>query len=174
MRSDAEIVEEVLEGRKTAYALLVERYESAARAVAAQIVGNHHAAEEAAQEAFITAYEKLATLRKKSAFGPWILKIARRRALRMAGEGSRMVPFDEARTGRGPTPNARLSEDTRLVLDSVSRLPGHERRVVMLKYFSGQSVRDIAAVTGRPLGTVTKQLSRARARLRKMLKEVES
>lgn len=174
VKSDAEIVEEVLRGRKTAYALLVERYEGGARAVAAQILGSHHAAEEAAQEAFVTAYEKLATLRKKSAFGPWILKIVRRRAFRMAGERNRMVSLDEVRTGCGPNPNARVSEATRLVLESVSRLPGHERRVVMLKYFSGQSVRDIAAITGRPVGTITKQLSRARARLRKMLKEVES
>jgi len=51
------------------------------------------------------------------------------------------------------------------------RLPKHERAVVMLRYFEGHSVKVIGTMTGRPVGTVTMQLSRARARLQKWLKE---
>ena len=53
------------------------------------------------------------------------------------------------------------------------KLPSHERQVVMLKYFSGKSIREIAEMTGRAVGTVSKQLSRAHERLRNILKGTE-
>ncbi|MHC4184765.1 MAG: RNA polymerase sigma factor [Planctomycetota bacterium] len=53
------------------------------------------------------------------------------------------------------------------------KLPESEKQVVMLRYFSGQSVREVAEMLGRSVGTVTKQLSRAHKRLRNTLKESE-
>jgi RNA polymerase sigma-70 factor (ECF subfamily) len=51
------------------------------------------------------------------------------------------------------------------------RLPDHERDVVTLHHLDGHSVQAVADLTGRPLGTVTKQLSRAYERLRETFKE---
>lgn len=65
--------------------------------------------------------------------------------------------------------NGRLDKTTEQVLKAVLALPRQEQRVVMLRYFKGHTVRDIATILDRPVGTVTKQLSRARARLRKQL-----
>ena len=48
-------------------------------------------------------------------------------------------------------------------------LPSQEQRVVLLRYFEGHPVGDIARMIGRPIGTVTKQLSRAHARLRRQM-----
>jgi DNA-directed RNA polymerase specialized sigma24 family protein len=58
-----------------------------------------------------------------------------------------------------------------VLLEAVMRLPDHERNAVLLCHFQGHSVRDAAALTGRTVGTVTKQLSRAYARLRAALKD---
>ena len=52
---------------------------------------------------------------------------------------------------------------------AVSSLPEHERTVTVLRYFNGHSVIEIADLTGRPVGTITKQLSRALKRLRDKL-----
>jgi len=52
------------------------------------------------------------------------------------------------------------------LLNLISRLPDHERVLIGLRFFDGQSVAEIAQITARPVGTVTKQLSRAIARLR--------
>ena len=52
------------------------------------------------------------------------------------------------------------------LLTLVGRLPDHERVLVGLRFFDGHSLAEVATITGRPLGTVTKQLSRAIARLR--------
>jgi len=68
-----------------------------------------------------------------------------------------------------PHRNGELDEASRALLAAVDRLPEQERVVVMLNYFSGQPVSAIAQMTGRPIGTVTVQLTRARARLRTWL-----
>jgi RNA polymerase sigma factor (sigma-70 family) len=53
------------------------------------------------------------------------------------------------------------------------KLPANEQQVVMLRYFSANSVKDVAEISGRSVGTVTKQLSRAHKRLRIMLERSE-
>jgi RNA polymerase sigma factor (sigma-70 family) len=52
------------------------------------------------------------------------------------------------------------------LLAAVMRLPERERQLLMLRHFGGHSVADIAEMLGRPVGTVTKQLSRSYGRLR--------
>ncbi|MBN1805002.1 MAG: sigma-70 family RNA polymerase sigma factor [Sedimentisphaerales bacterium] len=52
------------------------------------------------------------------------------------------------------------------------KLPQQEKRAIMLHHFDRHSVRTIAEMTGRSVGTVTKQLSRAYTRLRKHLLEL--
>jgi RNA polymerase sigma-70 factor (ECF subfamily) len=59
------------------------------------------------------------------------------------------------------------------LLDAIARLPDHERLVISLRYFDARSIAEVAELTGRPVGTVTKQLSRAIARLTLILKEFE-
>jgi RNA polymerase sigma-70 factor (ECF subfamily) len=60
------------------------------------------------------------------------------------------------------------------VVQYIARLPEHERIVVVMRYVNGRSVKDIADSTGRPVGTITKQLSRAIERLRDWLTQVQS
>ena len=55
------------------------------------------------------------------------------------------------------------------VVEKLGRLSEHERTLVVLRYINGHSMAEIAEMTGRPIGSVTKQLSRAIAQLRKWL-----
>jgi RNA polymerase sigma factor (sigma-70 family) len=71
----------------------------------------------------------------------------------------------------GPADNGCIDEQTRRLLAAVLRLPKHEQEVLTLRYFEGHPVKTISEITGRPVGTVTMQLSRARTRLQKWLKE---
>lgn len=173
MPTDAELVKAVLDGRRECFAELVQRYERAACAAATDVLGDDHAAQDAAQEAFVAAYRKLPGLRDRSAFGAWVIKIARRQAARMARRSrpelsleGRPDPPDKGRDGR-------LDEATQRLLSAVMRLPAHERTAVILRYFDGRDVQAIAEITGKPVGTITKQLSRAYARLRERLKDMQ-
>lgn len=172
MESDKELVASVLAGRREAFADLVRRHERALLAVAAQVLGDFQAAQDAVQEAFLLAYRKLNTLRKPEAFGAWACRIARRVAATMGRNRRKAEPLrdDLAAPPLDGQPDDRL----RLVLRHMGKLPEHQRQTLLLRYFAGHSAEQIAAITGRPEGTVKAQISRAVAKLRERLKEAEA
>jgi RNA polymerase sigma-70 factor (ECF subfamily) len=169
VRPDGEIVQAVIGGDRAAYALLVRRYERAVRATAIRVLHDPHLADDAAQEAFVAAYEALGKLREPSAFAAWLLLIARQRATRIAKKRERSLNDYPSSAGIAPSHGAVSSDDTEAILIAIDALPEHERVVVMLRYFEDHDVQSIGRILGRPTGTVTKQLSRAHERLRKRL-----
>jgi RNA polymerase sigma-70 factor, ECF subfamily len=171
MESDKELVGSVLAGRQEAYADLVRRHERALLASAIQVLGDLPSAQEAAQEAFVVAFEKLGALRNPESFGPWAVRIARRFALRMSRVRRRAGPLTEDIATESPPLNGNLDERIRAVLDQVARLPQRQRQAVLLRYIAGHDLERIAKMTGQAAGTVRTQLSRAIATLRQRLKE---
>ena len=169
--SDAALVKEVLDGSKDVFAELVRRHERPAIAAALHVLGHRHSAEDAAQEAFVRAWRQLPKLSKPDAFGPWLLKIVRRCALNRAGRKKSEVPLAAAGQLPAHQGNGQLDDDNRQLLQRVMRLGKAERQVVLLRYFGGHTVHQVAAISGRSVGTVTKQLSRAHQRLRHQIKE---
>jgi len=171
--STEELVKAVRAGEKSAFARLVQLYQRAAIITAHSVLRDPERAQDAAQDAFVIAYTKLNQLRTPAAFGPWLLKIVRRRALLMQRKrreerlGSDILAADSEQTSDWLQ---RYEE----VVEQLARLPEHERTVVVLRYVNGHSVQEIADTTGKPVGTIKKQLSRALERLRRWLSEVPS
>jgi len=169
MTSTAQLVTQAQSGDPGAFAELVRRYERAVVVTAWGVLGDFHAAQDAGQEAFLIAYRNLGRLRVPAAFSSWLLRIARREALRIARRASQIA------SGVDPTPLAQAAGSPEWaeayggVVETLGRLPEQERAVVVLRYVDGHSVAEIADMTGRPVGTVTKQLSRGVGRLRKWL-----
>lgn len=174
MQSDAELVNACLNGEKEAFSILIRRYQRPVRAVALDVVRDYHLAADVSQNAFVAAYRNLPALRKAEAFGPWLMKITRRCALDLLQRKSRESPLEAASACGIESPDGQLDEDKQRLLAAVLQLPEAEKQVVMLRYFSAQNVKDVADTIGRSVGTVTKQLSRAHKRLRKMLPEMEA
>ena len=167
---DAAIVATVLRGDKDAFAQLVRRHQAVVLATALPIVRDTHAAQDIAQMAFVTAYRKLATLHRAAAFGPWVLTITRRLALRAAHNGKRNPRSDDRELlAHTPAPPATPAPPDESLMHAIAALPEHERVVVALHYFQRMSLAEVGRVLGRPIGTVTKQLARAHARLRREL-----
>jgi len=173
VRTDAELVNAVLSGEKDLFAELVKRYERPVRAVALDVVGDYHSATDVSQDAFVRAYERLAGLRKPEAFGPWLMKITHRCALDSARRRPKETQLETKIAAAIENPDGRLDEDKQRLLAAVIKLPGAEKQVVMLRYFGDNSVNDVADLLGRSVGTVTKQLSRAHRRLRRILERSE-
>jgi RNA polymerase sigma-70 factor (ECF subfamily) len=169
VHTDAELVKAVLKGEKHVFAKLVRRYERSVRAVAIDILGDYHSATDISQDAFVKAYERLAGLRKPESFGPWLMKITRRCALDSVRRKTKETLLETKISAAIENPNGRLDEDKQKLLAAVVKLPKAEKQVVMLHYFGGNCAKDVAEILGRSTGTVTKQLSRARTRLRKIL-----
>ncbi len=173
MQSDSQLVSATLRGDEAAFATLVGRYQRAARAVAFHRIGDHHAAEDAAQEAFVAAYRKLAMLRDGTLFGRWLLTIVRHQAERIGRGRRREAPLDYATHVAAPEQGG-LDGDKGFLLAALMGLPERERRLLMLRHLGGHSVAEIAQIVGRPVGTVTKQLSRGYVRLRERLAHVNT
>lgn len=173
LQTDAELVRAVLDGDKQAFAVLVKRYERPVRAVALDVLGDYHLAADISQEAFVSAYEKLAGLRKPKAFGPWLMKITRRRALDSLRGRPKETQLETKIATAVEGPDGQLDQDKQRLLAALSKLPKSEKQVVVLRYLADNSVKEVADIVGRSVGTVTKQLSRARKHLRKMLERSE-
>jgi RNA polymerase sigma-70 factor, ECF subfamily len=188
---DRAIVEAVLAGDREAYRRLVEREGPGLVRACHRVIGDHAEAEDAAQEAFVTAFRSLATWRGDGPFGAWLTRIGVRIALRHVSRRRTVTWRDPARVGGDPgldpadraadraaiaaaplTDPAVLSlraERATEIRTAVSNLPEPYREVVALRFFGEASLEEIARETRRPLGTVKTHLHRGLARLRRDL-----
>ncbi|HVS70896.1 MAG TPA: sigma-70 family RNA polymerase sigma factor [Phycisphaerae bacterium] len=166
---DARLVDAARRGNRDAFAALAARYEKSLLAVSLAITRSHPDARDAAQDALLLAYQRLRQLRDPTRFGPWLLKIARRSALRLRKHRRRENPSADLYTtpARPDGPVAHSFSDD--LLAALDRLPAAQRHFILLRYLDGLSTPDIARLTATPLGSVTKQLSRAHEKLRRYL-----
>lgn len=141
------------------------------------ICGSAADAEDAVQEALISAYSALPRFRAGAPFKPWLLRIvgnAARNRRRGAARRHRLAEqFAESLRigGVAPSPEveAETAEERTALLRAISHLREDERDVVVLRHLMGLDVAETAAATGCAEGTVKSRLSRALAHLRREL-----
>ncbi len=92
--TDADLVHAARAGDRRAFSTLFERWFDRSYDVAWRIVRNRDTAAEVAQDTFLVAWQKLDTLRDADAFGGWILRTARNRALNRLEREGRSLAFD--------------------------------------------------------------------------------
>ena len=179
-RNNAEVtderaaVEAVLAGDRDAFRILVDRESAAVIRACHRVLGDLHEAEDAAQEAFVTAFRGLAGWRGDGPFGAWITRIAVRIALRRAQRRHDVTWIDptdptagvDLPGGLDPAISSLRAERAAGVRSAVARLDEPYREVVALRFFGELSLDEIATQTGRPLGTVKTHLHRGLLRLR--------
>ena len=166
-RTDRELVQKARDGDRAAFATLLDRHESAVRAVARRLLGGNDA-EDVVQEAFLQGYLGLDRLRDPARFGAWLTAIGVNLA-RMQLRARRTVPLGEAAAEELPGEQLEIVE---LVRSAVAVLPERERQAVLLYYVEGLSSPEVASALGEPPGTVRVRLHRARRRLRERLSEL--
>ena len=174
--NDEELVLLTLAGDEIAYEMLVSRYENTVKAAALSVTRNHAFAEDAAQDAFVTAWLKLGCLREPSKFSSWISRIAKNCAINMSSRWRDFVDICEVENtvlcesrDMSPEMNFVDSEEKSEIRRSVERLPEKVRRTIHMYYFEDLSVREIAEKTGVSESTVKWQLHDGRKKLRKDL-----
>ena len=172
---DAYLVARAQEGYIDAYELLVQRHSAMAYRVALRLTGNHHDAQDVAQEALIAAWENLTRFRAGSSFSTWLYQIVTRRALNKVSRGRitsslELLP-DVADRAAEPAEQAERDLTVDAITDALLALPFPQRVVIVLHHFEGLSYAEVAAVTGSTEPAVRSHLFRARRALGKTLEE---
>lgn len=142
-----------LSEQHAAFTELVRRFEEAAFAWALQRVHDPDEARDVCQEAFLTAWAKLRQLRDPAAFAGWLRRIVGR--LRVRQQREAVEDRQSCLSAQAGLP--------------VLHLPEKQRQVVVLHYYLGYTVDEIAAMLEIPRGTVGKRLYSARISIRRQL-----
>lgn len=159
-------------GDGEAYGELVRRYQDAVYRLALRITLRAQDAEDAAQEAFVSAYQALARFDAGRPFGPWILKIAANQALKKLRGRRPMVPIEEADMPAGES-QEKSADGADAVRRSLAALEPADRAILALHYEERLKLAEIAAALGIREGAAKVRLFRARTRLMEFIEEGE-
>ena len=173
-QTDETLVALTLMRDEAAFEELVIRHRKAALLVAHTVTRNTYTAEDAVQDAFLCAWQRLDTLKDPAKFGGWVCRIAKYRAVNLAKRYRDYVPFDEAEnfvdgTAEDITGYYNDQAERELLLHCVDKLSEKIGTVIRLHYFEGLSVSDIAKRMRLAEGTVKSRLSAGREQIRKEL-----
>jgi len=172
-QDEAALVARVRAGDRAAFGVLAERYAGVARRVARAVLGDPDDADDAAQDALLSALVKLDQYDPRRPFGPWLLRIVANAATdrRRRRKVRRVEQLDPALVAGGARPDATterraLSARLRAALADLS----HRRRMAVVLFdVEGYSHAEIAGILGIPEGTVRSEVFHARRRLRVLL-----
>jgi len=189
--NESELIAASQKGNLAAFNDLVLAYQEQVYHTAYRLLGKPEMAEDATQEAFLSAWQGIRGFRGGS-FRVWLLRIVTNAAYDLLRHRARRPAVSlEAETNPAPTPSmpeealatsarsaspeeAALRDEVQAeVQRGLQTLPAEQRIVLILSDIQGLSYDEIAAVTNTNLGTVKSRLSRARAALRDYLAQRE-
>ena len=174
---DALLAQRIRSGDRDALGELYDRYASVAMATALRVVGDRQQAEDLVHDAFVAVWQKIDRFDPvRGSLRAWLLTVVRNRSIDRLRASRPSVAIEDAddqsllRSSANPTWEAaiarRSTAELRIALD---RLPPEQREAIELAYFAGNTYREIATLTGVPLGTANGRLRLALGKLREAL-----
>lgn len=171
-RTDSELVSAAQSGNLWAYTDLVRRHQNCVRAELLTLLRNVHDAEDVAQEAFLSAFQKIKSLGPPYNFGAWVRQIARNKALNLLARGQRFLALDQENIP-DQIQNTQVLSDEEMVkrveniVHSLSGLSAPLRETSRLFYLCDYSLKQVAGRLHIPLGTVKRRLWESRLQMKK-------
>ena len=177
--TDAELIQRILQGDQDALSPLVKKYQKGVHTLAWRKIGDFHIAQEITQDAFLTAYKKLGTLKNHTQFPGWLYVIAAnlcRDWLKKSRLPMDSLDITDANEVDKVSYSRYVAEKQKADADETRRevvkkllqkLPESERTVMMLHYLGEMTINAISEFLGVSQNTVKSRLSRARNRLKK-------
>jgi RNA polymerase sigma factor (sigma-70 family) len=170
-RPDAVLVAEALRGRREAFRIIVERYQTLLCSVAYNATGSLNRSEDLAQEAFVTAWSRLGSLREPAKLRSWLCGIVRN-VIQRNRRDERREPVHAAEPlealehacapGALPSDQAVARDEEALLWHTLEKIPPLYREPLILFYREQQSVEQVAAALDLSADTAKQRLSRGR------------
>lgn len=176
-------IEAARNGDQEAFGQLVRLYEKRVFALTTRMCRNPADAEEAAQEAFLAAWQGLPFFRGDSSFSTWLYRLAsnacvdllRREGRHQAAAGPSLndeeAAIDAVDTAPSPQTLAERAELKEQIEAGLAALPPDYRQVLILREMHQRSYQEISDILSLDLGTVKSRINRGRKQLRKFLLE---
>jgi RNA polymerase sigma factor (sigma-70 family) len=168
MGMDTELTQQLasaMQGDVQAFSYVASAFGSRVLGWAREVTGEPHTAEDAAQEALILAFTRLAELRELQAFPGWLRTIVRSAALKQQRK-RRPDTLAESEAVAEQDDAVVTAEVRQAVQGAVQELSEAQGQVIERHYLQGQKIEEIAAEMGLPAGTVKRRLHDAREKLR--------
>jgi RNA polymerase sigma-70 factor (ECF subfamily) len=168
--SDAELLRLIQAGNGDALDLLCERYEVPLFQFLSGMLRDHHLAEDALQETFVRALQRLDGVDPSHLRG-WLFTVAYHQAMLLKRKRKRRpgtLPEEHDEPGGIPDPGwqAEFHEDTARLRRLLDRLPAGQREVIRQRVYEGKRFREIADALGCPLNTALARMHEGVKRLR--------
>lgn len=180
-RDEKEAIRRVLAGDRDAYRVLMERYFAQVHRIAWRITGDEADAEEAAQEAFVRAYNKLPGFRMDAQFSTWVTRIAMNTALNLVERRNReathaATAIDETTqiADHGATPERTLldAETASIRRQAMATLTPMERTAFTMRHMEDLPLSEIATALKIQPNAAKQAIFRAVGKLRRALAPV--
>lgn len=172
--SDAVLAGRAVDGDVRSFEVLVRRHGPLMRAYATRVLGATSESDDVVQEAFITAWDQLPTLKDLSAVKSWLMRITSHKAIDRIRARRDHAPLEnwDVEAPDSDTPHHRVEADSQWdkISDVLGRLSETQRQCWLLREMGGYSYDDIAEELKIPPSTVRGHLARAR---RKLVEEME-
>jgi RNA polymerase sigma-70 factor (ECF subfamily) len=166
---DVELAALAATGERRAFGELVRRHGSAVRALLRRMGAQASEADDVAQDAFLTAFERMAEFRGEGTFAAWVKRIAARAYLRRLQKERRLGAFASEDLDE-TTPMETKDAEAAIDLDGALKGLGPAERVcVTLCFGAGLSHAEAADALNLPLGTVKSHVKRGLEKLRARL-----
>ena len=171
-QGDEGAVQAFQKGDRTAFDPLVRKYQAQVYRICCRFTGNHHDANDLAQDIFLRAFRGLDRFRSASRFSTWLYRIAVNCCLNWAGSAKfhyAELPEHLPDPVPGVVETISRKEVSETVRAAVAQLPEKQRLTVILRVYHDMPYRDIAALVGCPLGTAKANFYFAVQNLRKAM-----
>ena len=182
--SDEVLVQRFKNGDRSAFSELVDRHQNRVYSLCFRWMGNRQAAEEVAQDVFVSLFRALGRFRGEAKFSTWLYRITvnhcknqrlyqDRRA--HSKHDSMDAQHDDAPVrqlvspDRGADRTALQSDAERMLQSGLSALDEEHRQIILMRDLEDMSYEEIASILELPKGTVKSRLHRARAELARQL-----
>lgn len=182
--NESRTITQAQQGNLSAFNQLVMAYQGTAYNVAYRVTGNGESAADACQDAFLKAYKSIDQY-KGGSFKSWLLRIVtntcydqlRYKSRRPASSLEDLSEHPDDHSASLTSPDERPEEHVlrgelnALLQQGINQLPEDQRVVLVLSDVQGLAYQEISEIINQPLGTVKSRLSRARRRLRIILRQ---
>jgi RNA polymerase sigma-70 factor (ECF subfamily) len=173
--SDLKLIRRVKSGEAQAFDVLMQRYATRIYQVIYGMVHNQADTQDLSQETFIHAYEGIKGFNEKYRFYTWLYRIAINLCINhwKRRKPAQLVPIENGESYADPNPatDPAAMDLRRAVEKRLAQLPEEQKTVFVLRTFEEMSYQEIAEVLGISIGTVMSRLSRAREKLKELLKD---